>query len=200
VGDSLFEGLGEARVTPRKGRDALLTQANLVTLARVALVPAFIVALLGETTGARWVAAVLWVVLSASDGLDGFLARKEGTTDAGAFLDPIADKILILAALVALAADERAPLPAVVVIMARELAISAFRSIAAARGVAVRATLLAKAKTASQMLAVFLALVLVGSGSRGWVDASMWFAAALSVVSGADYMWRAGRYFAGNQP
>lgn len=181
---------------PRKGEDALLTWANVVTLARVALVPAFILALLGDTSGPHWIASILWVILSGSDGLDGYLARREGVTDAGAFLDPLADKILVLSALVALGAEGRAPLGALIVILTRELLISAFRSVAVAKGVVVRATYLAKVKTASQMLAVFLALVLVEADAQSVVDIAMWFAAALSLISGVDYVLRARSYFA----
>lgn len=181
---------------PRKGQDALLTWANVVTLARVALVPAFILALLGDTSGPHWIAAILWVILSGSDGLDGYLARREGVTDAGAFLDPVADKILVVSALVALGAEGRAPLGALLAILTRELLISAFRTVAVAKGVVVRATYLAKVKTASQMLAVFLALVLVEADAQQVVDIAMWLAAVLSVVSGVDYVLRARSYFA----
>src|SRR3954447_23186178 len=101
-----------------------------------------------------WPALVLWIALCASDGIDGWLARRQGVTRSGAFLDPLADKVLVLGAMVALVAADRFWWVPVAVIGVREFGIQAFRSYWGRRGLAVPASKLAKAKTVMQEVAV----------------------------------------------
>src|SRR3546814_2907768 len=100
--------------------------------------------------GATWVAVTLWILLCITDGIDGVLARRMGTTRSGAFLDPLADKVLVLGAMVALVANGTFWWLPVSVIALRELGIQAFRSYWGRRGLAVPATAMAKAKTVVQ--------------------------------------------------
>src|SRR6202034_2772273 len=103
---------------------------------------------------ASWLLWVLWSVLAFSDGVDGRVARWHGTTRSGAFLDPLADKFLVVAALCALIALGEIAIWPVVVITLREVAVSAFRVVAAGRGVSVPARPLAKMKTLVQDVAI----------------------------------------------
>lgn len=174
------------------GPGALATPANALTLLRMLGAPVLMALVLLH--GPSWRLVVLWALLAATDGADGWIARRQGATRSGAFLDPLADKALVLGALVALVArSELAWLP-VLVIGLRELAMSLYRSLAGRRGVSVPASRLAKLKTLSQDLLVGAALVpLVAAGGRGALLAFTWVVAALSVVSGAQYARGASR-------
>jgi CDP-diacylglycerol--glycerol-3-phosphate 3-phosphatidyltransferase len=167
------------------GPSAVATPSNAISVIRLLLaIPLFVVILDDPSS---WIALAMWVVLSATDGLDGWLARKQGTTRSGAFLDPLADKVLVLGAMWALLAAEVFSAVPVAVITVREVAISLFRSYWARRGLAVPATKGGKLKTAVQTLAVALALFppLVDAG---WVaDAVLWAAVAITVVTGVQY-------------
>jgi CDP-diacylglycerol--glycerol-3-phosphate 3-phosphatidyltransferase len=139
---------------PGFGPGALLTPANLLTLARIAATPAFLYLLVLAPVG--WPTWLAWALLCTTDLVDGRLARKHGTTRSGAFLDPLADKVLVLGAFATLVAIGRMWwLPAGVVAV-REVAMSAYRSQLARRGVSVPANRLAKAKTWSQCVAAGL--------------------------------------------
>src|ERR671939_57724 len=81
---------------------ALATPANAVTIMRVVATPVLLAVM--AATGASWIAVALWVVLAGTDGIDGFLARRHGTTRSGAFLEPLADKFLVLGAMIVLVA------------------------------------------------------------------------------------------------
>jgi CDP-diacylglycerol--glycerol-3-phosphate 3-phosphatidyltransferase len=121
--------------------------------------PVFMVFLLADVPGRYVVALVAFVVAAASDWLDGYLARKRGqTTVFGAFLDPLADKLLITAALVSLVQLGEVSAWAAMVVIARELAVTGLRMVAAARNVVISASGWGKIKTASQM-AVIVALI-----------------------------------------
>ena len=111
-----------------------------------------------------WPAVALWIILCVTDGIDGYLARRQGATRSGAFLDPLADKVLVLGAMIALvAAGEFWWLP-VAIIVVREIAISVFRSFWGRRGLAVPATQWAKVKTVVQEVAVGFALLPLDRG------------------------------------
>src|SRR5580704_7395718 len=124
------------------GPSALATPANAVTVSRLLATPLMV--LLIARLGPSWPAVAAWFVLSCTDGLDGYLARRQGTTTSGAFLDPLADKICVLAAMAALVAVGTWWWPAVTLIAARELIQTAWRSRLARRGISVPATRLAK--------------------------------------------------------
>jgi CDP-diacylglycerol---glycerol-3-phosphate 3-phosphatidyltransferase len=175
------------RVAGKFESSALLTPANGITMLRVLATP--VVILLIVDVGVAWVTVLVWIGLSSTDSLDGWVARRQGATTSGAFLDPLADKFLVLGALVALAAGGMTSWVPVVVIAARELLISAYRSVVARKGISVPARPLGKAKTAVQDLAIGL-LVLPGIGDRhSWVGRDiLWVAVVLAVVSAAQYL------------
>ncbi len=143
---------------------------------------------------ARYTAAGLFVLAAATDGLDGYLARRySGATALGQWLDPLADKILVTAPVVAMAITDRFPAWAVVVIVLREFAVSALRAWLGSRGVAMPASPWGKAKTAVQMVLVPLYLAPLGQGAEPWRLATLWLAVVLTVWSGFDYFWKAAR-------
>ncbi|MDQ3958163.1 MAG: CDP-diacylglycerol--glycerol-3-phosphate 3-phosphatidyltransferase [Actinomycetota bacterium] len=128
---------------------------NSITILRIALVPVFLVAAAGESDASSLVALVVFLVASLSDSLDGYLARKNGSiTRFGQFLDPLADKILIGAALVVLVQDSGFPLWAAVVVAVREVAVQLLRIRMTRGGRSMPASPAAKAKTATQLLMV----------------------------------------------
>ncbi len=156
-------------------------------MARVAFTPVLLGLVAG--TGASYLALVLWVVLASSDGLDGYLARRDGTTHSGAFLDPLADKLLVLGALVALAARGVFAWLPVGLIAAREVAMSVYRSWVGRRGVSIPARPSAKAKTVVQEVAVGLALFPPLARRAPWMArTALWVAVALTVSSGVQYL------------
>jgi CDP-diacylglycerol---glycerol-3-phosphate 3-phosphatidyltransferase len=169
------------------GPGALATPANLVTIARILLTVPLIALIVG--TGPSYPAVTLWIVLSVSDGIDGFLARKHGTTRSGAFLDPLADKVLVLGALVALAVEGIFPWAAVAVIAVREVGIQGLRSYWGRRGLAVPARFSAKVKTVVQEVAIGLALLpLAADHAPDLAIVALWLAVALTVGSGVQYL------------
>jgi CDP-diacylglycerol--glycerol-3-phosphate 3-phosphatidyltransferase len=168
------------------GPSALATPANAVTLARLAATPLFLVLVLAG--GASWPALASWVVLAATDGVDGYLARRHGTTRSGAFLDPLADKVLVLGALAVLVAEGALWWVPVVLVAARELVISAYRSWMGSRGVSVPARRWAKVKTVVQEVAVGLALLPPTAGEPRLAGTVLWAAVVLGGVTGAQYL------------
>ena len=164
---------------------AIATWANAVTVARVMVSPVLFALITG--TEGSWVALALWIVLCASDAVDGFLARRYGSTRSGAFLDPLADKVLVLGAMFTLVGRGVFPVLPVALIAIREVAISLYRTFAGARGVSVPATPVAKLKTLFQQLAVGFALcpITAVDGRDIWLTL-LWIAVALSVISGLD--------------
>lgn len=151
--------------------DKLWTPANIVTLIRICLVPVFVLAILGPwpewvglpgiTMEAKCViAAGIFILISCTDWIDGYLARSRGeVTDFGKFMDPLADKILVTAALIALV--ELAVLPGwpVLIILAREFIVSGIRMVAASKGTVIAASWYGKAKTVFQIIAIVLFLL-----------------------------------------
>ncbi len=174
-------------MTTHFGPGALNTPANLLTVGRLLLT----VPLLGMIvdTGASWSALTLWVALCITDGIDGHLARRQGTTRSGAFLDPLADKLLVLGAMVALAVRGAFGWFPVGLIAGREVAMSGYRSWVGRRGVSIPARRSAKAKTVVQAVAVGLALAPVSARrTPGLVRGVLWVAVALTLGSGAQYL------------
>ena len=170
----------------RFGPSALLTRANLVTLLRFALTLPLLTVISAD--GPSWRAWVGWVILGSTDGLDGWLARRDGTTRSGAFLDPLADKFLAIGGLVALASQEIFPWLAVGLITAREVAVSAYRTWAGRRGVSIPARWLGKLKTISQLVAVGVALCPLTDSPPGLALVVLWAAVGLTLVSGLDIL------------
>ena len=170
---------------------AIATWANVVTVTRVLASP-FLFAILPSDSRGSWVAFVVWVFLCSSDGVDGYLARRHGTTKSGAFLDPLADKILILGAMFTLVSRGIFWLLPVSIIAAREILISVYRVVVGARGVSVPASRLAKWKTLFQQLAVGFAIAPLTTTDATWLWVSLlWAAVVLTVITGTQYAYHA---------
>jgi CDP-diacylglycerol--glycerol-3-phosphate 3-phosphatidyltransferase len=165
---------------------AIATWANAVTVARVMISPVLFALITGSE--GSWVALALWIVLCASDGIDGFLARRYGTTRSGAFLDPLADKVLVLGAMWALVASDRFAVVPVTLITVRELGIQGFRSYWGRLGLSVPASYWAKVKTVVQEVAVGLALVPAFEHQLWLADTVLWVAVVLTLVTGFQYL------------
>ena len=168
----------------RFGPSALLTPANLVTAFRFALTIPLLRVI--ATDGVSWRATVGWIILASTDGLDGWLARRDGTTRSGAFLDPLADKFLAIGGLGSLAAKGIFPWVAVVLIAVREVGVSLYRTVAGRRGISMPARNLGKMKTVFQLVAVGVALCPSTADYSGLAQSILWMAVALTVVSGLD--------------
>jgi CDP-diacylglycerol--glycerol-3-phosphate 3-phosphatidyltransferase len=180
----------QATRTWRNDPNALATWANAITVGRVLLSPTLFLIISGRK--GSWGALALWFVLCSSDGLDGYVARRHGTTRSGAFLDPLADKILVLGAMYTLVGERVFSLWPVAIIAARELIISLYRSVVGTQGVSVPASKAAKVKTFTQQMAVAFALCPLTATRATWLWMSvLWLAVALTVYSGAQYLLKA---------
>jgi CDP-diacylglycerol--glycerol-3-phosphate 3-phosphatidyltransferase len=180
------------------GPSALLTPANGVTVARVLVTPLLLV-WIGDR-GAAWSVELLWLILSFTDWIDGWFARRQGATRSGAFLDPLADKFLVLGAMAALVNADVFHLLPVLLIAAREVAMSVYRAVVARRGVSIPARRTAKVKTAVQDLAVGLAVLPgVGDDHPSIARAVLWVAVVLTLYTGWEY-WREARHSESRAP
>ncbi len=166
-----------------------LNLPNVLTVLRILLVPVLVAALLNETANGDLLAAFVFAVASATDAMDGYLARtRNAVTTFGKLMDPIADKLLIIAALVALVSLNRVAAWVAMVIIARELTVTVTRMQANQQGVVIAANWWGKAKTIVQVAAIFC-LIAVGFPSPVWVDALVYGAVAITIVSGVDYFF-----------
>ena len=165
-----------------------LNLPNVLTLLRILAVPVIVVALLGETPNGDALAAGVFALAALTDGLDGYIARRrDDVTVFGKLMDPLADKLLIVAALVSLVSLGRLAGWVAMVIIARELAVTGLRAVAAERGVVIAASWLGKVKTLLQVAAVFA--LIIWDPSPAWVDALVYVAVAATVISGTDYFF-----------
>jgi CDP-diacylglycerol--glycerol-3-phosphate 3-phosphatidyltransferase/cardiolipin synthase len=189
---------GMARATEAvpgaRRRARALNLANTLTLARILAVPFVVIALADTAPAARWTALVLFIAAAVTDYLDGLVARALDQRSAlGRMLDPIADKLVVAAVLVMLAADGTIAgvhLWACVIILAREILISGLREFLGG-AVVVPVVRLAKWKTAAQFLALTVLIAAPLADGPAALDAGralLWLAAALSVVTAYDYM------------
>jgi len=138
----------------------LLNLPNILTLSRIAAVPAVVLLLMFESKENCLWAAIVFTVASLTDWLDGYLARKwKIVTILGKFLDPLADKLIVMAALIMLIPLDRVPAWTVLVILSRDLIVSGIRSIASSEGIVIDASNLGKYKTVFQMIAIVGLLV-----------------------------------------
>ncbi len=177
---------GSERAATTFGPSALLTPANAITVVRLLLAPVAFVLIYQDQSG--WFLFVLWVAITASDSLDGYLARRQGTTRSGAFLDPLADKVLALGGLWAMVLAGRFLWIPVVLITLREAVISAFRSYWGRRGLAVQASNVAKFKTFLQFSSVSLVVWPWTTEFTWMADTVLWLAVAVAWISAAQYM------------
>jgi CDP-diacylglycerol--glycerol-3-phosphate 3-phosphatidyltransferase len=183
---------------------------NALTLGRIFLVPLLVVVLLTKFEGRlifgvpkELVGAAIFGIASLTDWLDGYLARRrKQVTTLGQFMDPLADKLLITAALVSLVQMDLAQSWMVVVILGREFAVTVLRSIAHSRGVAIPASPLGKFKMASQVVAILL-LILGREHLRQFFvlgKIALWVAVLTAVLSAIDYYRRFSHVISGRDP
>jgi len=167
----------------------LLSKPNQITIIRVLLIPIFIYFLLSDLPYRDYIAAFIFIILSLSDALDGYIARKkQQITSLGKLLDPIADKLLISAALIFLVAVERIQLWMAVIIIVREIVITVARLFFLPKRGVISASYLGKVKTISQIIAI-LAVILDLPFNWGL----MLIAVIITVVSGLDYLIKMGK-------
>ena len=166
-----------------------LNVPNVLTVIRILLVPVLIVALLDKTGGGDLLAAVVFAVASLTDAIDGWLARSRNwVTTFGKLMDPIADKLLIVAALIALVSLGRLDAWVAMVIICREFAVTVLRAAAGTvQGVVIPASPLGKLKTAVQVVMVMLLIAV--HGRPVWVSLVVYAAVFVTVLSGADYFF-----------
>ena len=172
---------------------------NKLTILRACMIPVFVVLALQTPFWAQIAAAIVFALASFTDYLDGHIARKHNlVTNFGKFMDPIADKLLVMSALVVLVGQGRMPSWGCIVMLAREFAVSGFRLVAAGSGRVIAAGWLGKIKTVSQMAAVILLMLFtlpdgtapLGEAGRTVAQVVMYFSAAMTLVSGVDYIAR----------
>jgi CDP-diacylglycerol--glycerol-3-phosphate 3-phosphatidyltransferase len=168
------------------GPTALATPANAVTIARLFAAPVFVAMIV--VWGATWFNLVAGFLLASSDGLDGYIARRQGTTRSGAFLDPLADKAVVLGALFTLAVEGHLPWWPVVLIAIREVGMQVYRAWVGRRGVSIPARNSAKLKTFVQDLAVGTCLAPPLVHHHGVQLIVIWVAAALTLLTGGQYL------------
>jgi CDP-diacylglycerol--glycerol-3-phosphate 3-phosphatidyltransferase len=179
-------------MTAERARNPNLNVPNSLTVFRLLLIPAILYSFDGRFPNHQLVAFVLFAVASLSDSLDGRIARRYAkVTTLGKFLDPLADKLLILAVLALLVQDSLLPAWVAIVVVGRELLITGLRGIGAAQGLIIAATPFGKTKTISQMLAVGLVMLeRPYPGLSGLAMVAVWIAVGFTVFSGIDYVWR----------
>jgi CDP-diacylglycerol---glycerol-3-phosphate 3-phosphatidyltransferase len=172
-----------------------LNAPNLLTVLRIVAVPVVVVALLDETPEGDVIAAIVFALAALTDGLDGYIARRRSeVTTFGKLMDPIADKLLVTAALVSLVSLDRLAAWVAMVIIAREFAVTGLRAVAAERGAVISASWLGKLKTALQVLAIFALIAF--EPTPLWVDLTVYAAVAVTVISGLDYFFGLRRHLA----
>ncbi|MFN7943580.1 MAG: CDP-diacylglycerol--glycerol-3-phosphate 3-phosphatidyltransferase [Thermoanaerobaculia bacterium] len=174
---------------------------NLLTIFRILLVPILVVVLLTKFESKEFVGLGLFLVAALTDVVDGWIARRFGlVTKLGQLLDPAADKILVSAAFISLVELDPKVTPAwmVCTIMAREFAVSALRSFAAAEGVVIPAGWAGKIKTIVQVISISLLIIYNQLGEFSHLAPwSLWAAVVVTAYSGVDYFLRYRRLIAG---
>ncbi|MBU3699027.1 MAG: CDP-diacylglycerol--glycerol-3-phosphate 3-phosphatidyltransferase [Candidatus Kapabacteria bacterium] len=161
------------------------TYANIVTLSRFFMAPIFLIFMLSESPVGTVVALIIFIIAALSDWLDGFLARKYGeVTDHGVFLDPLADKVLTTSAFVALYMLDIMDMWMLVVIVLRDFATTAMRSIADDRGMTMKTSRVAKVKTFLQMVVIIVAVLCVAIQRAAPVSLEQWGYASFVLVYG----------------
>jgi CDP-diacylglycerol--glycerol-3-phosphate 3-phosphatidyltransferase len=165
-----------------------LNLPNALTVLRMLLVPVLVTALLSEGPSGDALAAAVFVVASFTDALDGYIARRRRIETAfGKLMDPLADKLLVTATLVALVSLDRLAAWVAMVIIARELAVTGLRQVALEQGHVIGASSWGKLKTVAQILMVLCLIAF--DGSPVWIDAIVYVTVVITVLSGADYFF-----------
>lgn len=163
---------------------------NKLTVLRMIMIVPFVVFMLTDIAGdmSKWIALALFVVASLTDLLDGHIARKYNlVTNFGKFMDPLADKLLVCAAMICLVETGKIPSWVVIIIISREFIISGFRLIASDNGIVIAASYWGKFKTVFQMIMIVLMIADIAA-IQIVTQIVMWIALVLTVVSLIDYL------------
>lgn len=176
------------------GQDSL-NLPNLLTLTRILLIPVFVVLFVTPDPDRSLLAAIVFVVAAVTDMLDGYLARRSGqVTKLGKLLDPIADKLLVLSALILLVNVDRVSALVAILIIARELGVTGIRAIAASEGFIIAAETTGKYKMALQVVAIVM-LILEGTSLAALGNlhlagiVTLYLSLVLGYISGGQYVW-----------
>lgn len=181
------------------GQESNINLPNILTFARILLIPVFVMLLIDPTPARALSAAIVFVVAAVTDLLDGYVARKTGQiTKLGRLLDPIADKLLVLSALILLVQVDRVSALVAILIIAREVAVTGIRAIAASEGLIMSAEVTGKYKMALQVIAIVLLILegtvveVIGNLHLAGI-VTLYLSLILGYVSGAQYVrsfWR----------
>ena len=167
---------------------------NKLTLFRIFLIPVFIIVMLLNIPNKYLIACIIFIVASITDAMDGYIARKYNlVTDFGKFMDPLADKLLVISALTCMIEVNLVPAWMVIIIVARELTVSILRAIAAAEGKVIAASGGGKLKTITQMLSIIV--LLIGENLNNGLLLNIGFvciliATLLTLYSGWEYLYK----------
>lgn len=164
---------------------------NKLTILRIFMIPVFMFLLLIKTPTYQFLAGIVFIVASLTDTLDGYIARRDNlVTNFGKFMDPLADKLLVMSAFLCFIELDILPAWFVMIILARELAITGIRTLAAKQGVVIAASKWGKIKTISQMAAIILVLFNNLSLSFPLDQILLYIALGMTILSGADYIMK----------
>lgn len=160
--------------------------ANKITILRIILVPIFLFILAIKVKYGTLIATVVFIIAALTDTLDGYIARSRNqVTKFGKFLDPLADKLIVTAALISLVEMKKLPTWVVMIIIAREFAITGLRAVAASEGVIIAASKWGKAKTVTQIIAIVAALIEIP-----YNNILIFIAVLITIISGIDYIYK----------
>ena len=167
---------------------------NKLTLLRICLIPVFVILMLSQVSNFFLISCIIFIIASITDFLDGKIARKYNlVTDFGKFMDPLADKLLVLSALICMIEYDLVAGWMVIIIVARELTVSILRAIAADNGKVIAASGGGKIKTTSQMIAIILLLIGANYSNSQIVfvgTIAMYIATIFTLYSGIDYLYK----------
>lgn len=167
---------------------------NKLTLLRICLIPVFVILMLSQVSNFFLISCIIFIIASITDFLDGKIARKYNlVTDFGKFMDPLADKLLVLSALICMIEYDLVAGWMVIIIVARELTVSILRAIAADNGKVIAASGGGKIKTTSQMIAIILLLIGANYSNSQIVfvgTITMYIATIFTLYSGIDYLYK----------
>lgn len=165
---------------------------NKLTILRVLMIPIFIFVLLAEPFGefSKWIAVAIFIIASLTDFLDGHIARKYNlVTNFGKFMDPLADKLLVCSAMIALVGMNRLASWIAIIIIVREFIISGFRLIASDNGVVIAASYWGKFKTNFQMFMIIMLIIDLGTGTAVLIENILvYISLVLTIISLLDYL------------
>ncbi|MBE6991686.1 MAG: CDP-diacylglycerol--glycerol-3-phosphate 3-phosphatidyltransferase [Ruminococcaceae bacterium] len=172
-----------------------MTTASKITVLRVLMVPVFMIVLLSDLPYANYIALAIFIIASVTDFVDGYIARHyDQITDFGKFIDPLADKLLVFAALLIFVQSGLMPAWAAMVILTREFAVTGLRLVAVGKNRVIAAGLSGKVKTFSSMVCICIMLTDVGLIAIGPIDLN-WICVAVMVVT---TVWSGVEYFIKN--